>query len=230
MQSIKLWDLPTRLFHWLLVAAMVALFVSGKVGGNAIEWHGRIGIFVVGLIVFRLVWGFVGSTYARFGYFFPRPAAIGAYLKGQWHGLGHNPLGALSVFALLGVVGLQAVLGLFANDDIAFRGPLYNLIDSDLSGRLTGLHHLLANLLMLLALLHVGAVLFYTHVKKDNLLRPMLTGRKEVEQGRGESARGGGPLALILALALAALSMWGALGSWVPAPPPPPAAVETPAW
>lgn len=227
MQKIKLWDLPTRLFHWLLAAAVVALFVSGKVGGNAIEWHGKIGHLVVGLIVFRLVWGFVGSTYARFGQFFPTPGRIAAYLKGRWQGLGHNPLGALSVFGLLALVGLQAVLGLFTNDDIAFRGPLYDLVGSDLSSRLTGLHHLLADGLMILVLLHVGAILFYAHVKKDNLVKPMVTGWKEADQG--EPARGGGPLALVLALALAGLALWGASGSWMPAPPPPPA-VETPAW
>jgi cytochrome b len=227
MRRIRLWDLPTRLFHWLLVAAVLALFVTGKVGGNAIEWHGRIGHFVVGLIAFRLVWGFVGSTYARFGQFFPTPGRVAAYLRGEWQGLGHNPLGALSVFALLGLVGLQALLGLFTNDDIAFRGPLYNLVGGELSSRLTGLHHLLADVLLGFVVLHVGAILFHAHVKKDNLVRPMLTGWKEAEQG--EPARGGGLVALLFALAVAGLALWGAAGSWIPAPPPPPA-VETPAW
>ncbi|WP_303787098.1 cytochrome b/b6 domain-containing protein [Azovibrio restrictus] len=227
MRRIRLWDLPTRLFHWLLVAAVLALFVTGKVGGNAIEWHGRIGHFVVGLIAFRLVWGFVGSTYARFGQFFPTPGRVAAYLRGEWQGLGHNPLGALSVFALLGLVGLQALLGLFTNDDIAFRGPLYNLVGGELSSRLTGLHHLLADVLLGFVVLHVGAILFHVHVKKDNLVRPMLTGWKEAEQG--EPARGGGLVALLFALAVAGLALWGAAGSWIPAPPPPPA-VETPAW
>ncbi len=227
MQKIKLWDLPTRLFHWLLVGAMVALFITGQMGGNAIELHGKVGIFVVGLIVFRLVWGFVGSTYARFGHFFPSPARIKAYLGGEWKGLGHNPLGALSVFALLGLVGLQAVLGLFANDDIAFQGPLYDLVGRDLSGRLTGLHHLLANGLMILVGLHVAAIVFYVRAKKDNLVKPMITGWKEVSQG--ETAKGGGLVALVLALALAGLAVWGAMGSWMPAPPPP-AAVQTPSW
>ncbi|MGL5632902.1 MAG: cytochrome b/b6 domain-containing protein, partial [Azovibrio sp.] len=125
MQKVKLWDLPTRLFHWILVIAMVGLFISGQIGGNAIELHGKVGQFVLALIVFRVVWGFVGSTYARFTSFFPTPARILAYLRGEWSGLGHNPLGSLSVFALLGLVGLQAVLGLFSNDDIAFRGPLF---------------------------------------------------------------------------------------------------------
>jgi len=230
MQKIRLWDLPTRLFHWLLAAAVLALFVTGEVGGNAIEWHGKIGLFALGLIAFRLVWGFVGPTYARFAQFFPSPGRIRAYLHGEWRGLGHNPLGALSVFALLGLVGLQAVLGLFANDDIAFRGPLYELAGSELSSRLTGMHQLLSKVILALVALHVGAILFYAHVKKDNLVKPMITGWKEADKRelgeQGESAQGGGPLALILALALAGLALWGAAGSWMPAPPPP-AAVQT---
>lgn len=227
MQKIKVWDAPTRIFHWLLVAAVLALFVTGKVGGNAIEWHGRIGHFVLGLIVFRLVWGFVGSTYARFAQFWPTPARIRAYLRGKWRGQGHNPLGALSVFALLGLVGLQAGIGLFTNDDIAFRGPLYPLVGAELSSRLTGLHHLLADVLMGFVLLHIGAILFYAHVKKDNLIKPMFTGWKEAEAG--EPAQGDSLAGLILALGVAVLALWLAAGSWLPAPPPP-AALETPAW
>jgi cytochrome b len=224
MQKIKLWDLPTRLFHWLLVASIIALFVSGKVGGNAIEWHGKIGIFVAGLIVFRVVWGFIGSTYARFWQFFPGPSRIIAYLKGQWHGEGHNPLGALSVFALLTLVGVQAVLGLFTSDDISFFAPLYNLIDSELSGRLTGFHHLLANVLPVFVGLHVASIVFYARVKKNNLLIPMITGWKAVEQG--ESAKGGGAAALAVALVIAAVSIYAATGAWIPEPPPPPPATE----
>ncbi|MDR2637952.1 MAG: cytochrome b/b6 domain-containing protein, partial [Zoogloeaceae bacterium] len=223
MQTIKLWDLPTRLFHWLLVAAIAALFVTGKMGGNLIEWHGRLGIFVVGLIVFRLVWGFVGSTYARFFQFFPTPAAILAYLKGSWHGLGHNPLGALSVFALLTLTLLQAVSGLFTNDEISFHGPLYRLIDSGLSLRITGWHQQLANVLLVFIGLHVASIVFYKLVKKENMLIPMLTGKKQVSpEEAGKSAQGGGFAALLLALALAGLALWGASGTWIPAPPPPP--------
>ncbi|MDR3323315.1 MAG: cytochrome b/b6 domain-containing protein [Zoogloeaceae bacterium] len=226
MQKIKLWDLPTRLFHWLLVAAIAALFVTGKVGGNYMVWHGKLGILVVGLVVFRLVWGFVGSTYARFWQFFPSPARILAYLRGQWHGEGHNPLGALSVFALLTLAGAQATLGLFTTDDIAFSAPLFPLIEAELAGRLTGFHHQLANVLLVFIGLHVASIVFYARVKKNNLLLPMLTGWKNVEQG--ESARGGGIVALALALTLAALALYAASGQWIPEPPPPPPAEEAP--
>ena len=117
-KRIRLWDLPTRVFHWLLVICIVASFVSGQLGGNLMDWHGKIGLLIVGLIVFRLVWGLIGSTYARFSQFVPTPAKLKAYLQGEWRGVGHNPLGAFSVFGLLALVGIQVATGLFANDDI----------------------------------------------------------------------------------------------------------------
>lgn len=227
-KRIKLWDLPTRLFHWLLVLAVGAAVLTGQLGGNLIEWHGRIGIAIVGLLAFRLVWGLVGSTYARFAHFFPSPARIKAYLAGQWHGEGHNPLGALSVFGLLGLLLLQVGSGLFANDDIAFVGPLFDLVDKEVSNRVTGLHHLLGDALIGLVVLHVAAIVFYVRVKKNNLVKPMLTGWKD--DAEGESASGGGVLALILALMVAAAAVYGASGAWLPAPPPPPPAAQTPAW
>ncbi|MDR1996428.1 cytochrome b/b6 domain-containing protein [Azonexus sp.] len=227
-KHIRLWDLPTRLFHWLLVLAVIGAVVSGQLGGNLIVWHGRLGLFIIGLLVFRIVWGLIGSTYARFAHFFPTPARLRAYLGGEWRQPGHNPLGALSVFALLTVVGFQAVSGLFSNDDIAFVGPLFDLVDKSLSNRLTGLHHLMANLLYVLVGLHVAAIVFYVRVKKNNMLRPMLTGSKEVEHG--EDARGGGLLALTVAVLLALAAVYGASGAWLPEPPPPPAAEDIPAW
>lgn len=229
-RKIYLWDLPLRLFHWLLAVSIVAAVVTGKVGGNWIEWHGKLGLFIVGLLAFRLVWGFAGSTYARFAQFFPTPGKLAAYLNGQWQGLGHNPLGALSVFGLLGVSALQVGTGLFANDDIAFVGPLYDLVGKDLSNRLTGIHHLLVNLLILLVVLHLAAIAFYGHVKKEKLIKPMLVGWKETALA-GEAARGGGIVALLLALAIAAGTVYLASGAWLPEPPPPPPAVQTtPSW
>src|SRR5574343_486677 len=103
-QGIRVWDLPTRAFHWTLAVTVLVAVVSGQVGGNWIDWHARCGLLAVGLVVFRLVWGVVGSTYARFAQFFPPPARIRAYLAGDWQGEGHNPLGAASVFALLGLL------------------------------------------------------------------------------------------------------------------------------
>lgn len=226
-RKILIWDLPTRLFHWLLVLAIVALVVTGKAGGSWMEWHGRIGLLVLGLLVFRLLWGVMGSTYARFAGFFPTPAKVAAYLRGQWHAPGHNPLGACSVLALLAVPLFQAMTGLVANDDIAFVGPLYDLVGRDLSNLATRWHLLAVNVLLALVALHVAAILFYAHIKKDNLVKPMVLGWKD--SAHGESARGGGWIAFVLALALAVLAVYGASGAWLPEPPPP-AAVETPAW
>ena len=217
--NIRVWDLPTRLFHWALASCVVAAFVTAKIGGNLMVWHGRLGLAIVGLIVFRLVWGWVGPTYARFATFVRGPAAVLAYLRGQWHGQGHNPLGALSVLALLGVLCAQAATGLFANDDIAFSGYLAPLVSSRMSGELTGIHVLFENALIALVALHLGAIVFYAIVKKRNLVKPMITGWAD---GRPEeSARGGGAPALILALALAALAVWGASGALLPPPAAP---------
>ena len=226
---IRIWDLPTRLFHWLLVISIVAAIVTGKIGGNAIVWHGRIGLFIVGLLAFRIVWGFIGSTYARFASFFPTPAKIGSYLRGQWRGLGHNPLGALSVFGLLAAIALQLVTGLLANDDIAYQAYLSGLIDKSLGDTLTGVHRLAINLLIALIGLHLAAIVFYAHVKKDNLVQPMITGYKDVTPGSGEPARGGGLIAVLVALLIAAAAAYAASGAWLP-PPPPPAPSSTPAW
>lgn len=227
-KQIRLWDLPTRLCHWLLALSVISAIVSGQVGGNLMEWHGRVGIFIIALIVFRLAWGLLGSTYARFAHFFPTPGSIKAYLKGEWTGVGHNPLGALSVFGLLGLLLIQVVTGLFANDDIAYVGPLFDLVDKNLSNRLTGIHHFAANLLMVLIGLHLLAIAFYLHIKKVNLIRPMVTGWKESEHG--EHAEGGKLPALLLSLTLACGAAYGASGVWLPEPPPPPPAAETPSW
>ena len=224
-KRIRVWDLPTRLFHWLLAAAIVAAVVTGLRGGALMDWHGRIGLFITGLLAFRLVWGIAGSTYARFARFFPTPGKIAAYLRGEWRGEGHNPLGALSVFGLLALLTVQVATGLVGNDDITFTGPLFDLVSKDLSNRMTGIHHLLTNVLYVLVALHVGAIMFYAHARKQNLVRPMLTGWKE--GGEGESAQGGGIVALVVALLVAGAVVYGASGAWMP-PPPLPAAVETP--
>ncbi len=230
-QRIRLWDLPTRLFHWLLAGLVIASFVSGKIGGNAMDWHGKFGLAILGLLAFRLVWGFAGSTYARFVSFVPTPAKVLAYLRGQWRGVGHNPLGAFSVFGLLLLLAFQVGTGLFGNDDIAFRGPLYELIGKDLSDRLTGLHKLSVNVLIALVTLHIVAIAFYVRVKKDDLIRPMLTGWKDVAPGEGASASGGGALPLAVALLVAVATVYGGSGAWLPTPPPPPvSAPATPSW
>lgn len=212
--TIQVWDLPLRLFHWLLALAVTASVVTGELGGNLIDWHGRIGVFVVGLLVFRIVWGFIGSTHARFANFFPTPAKIAVYLKGQWQGHGHNPLGALSVLALLGTLAALVGTGLFANDDIAFQGPLSILVDKSLSDRLSGLHALSFNALIVLVPLHLAAIAFYIRVRKHNLVAPMLTGKKSVPKDQAVPVSGAGVRRVLVALAISGVVAWG-VGSGV---------------
>ncbi len=231
MERIKVWDLPTRVFHWLLVVLIVAAVATGKIGGGAIEWHGKIGLAIFGTIVFRIVWGLVGSSHARFASFIPSPTSLRAHLNGRWTGVGHNPLGALSVLALLVLICIQVGTGLFGNDDIAFQGPLFHLIEKSMSDWLTGIHKWSINLLVALIALHLGAIFFYAKIKKDNLVKPMLTGWKDVQAGHGKSATGGGIIAFVVTLAIALGAVYAVSGPWLERPA---AAVEkatsTPAW
>ncbi|GGE61299.1 cytochrome b561 [Streptosporangium jomthongense] len=222
MKSIPLWDLPTRLFHWLLVLAVTGSLVTVNLGGTWMLWHERFGLAIVGLISFRLMWGLVGSTYARFWHFIPGPVAISAYLKGEWQGLGHNPLGGLSVLAMLGLLGFQAVSGLFATDAIAFNGPLYRAVSSGWNDTITSWHKLTEWFIYGLIGLHVATVFFYTLVKKDNLISPMISGRKIVDDKQHKERQGGGAIALIVSLAIASFAVWVASGGLLPPPPPPP--------
>jgi len=224
---IRVWDLPTRIAHWSVVALLVAAIASVKIGGNAMVWHGRAGLALLGLVVFRIVWGVVGSTYARFADFVPRPRAIVDYLAGRWRGAGHNPLGALSVLALLALVALQSSAGLFANDDIAFYGPLAALVSDELGALATRLHRRAEWVLYAMIGLHVAAVMFHLHVKKENLIAPMITGRKRVRDPAIESARGGGAAAFVIAFAIAVAAVWTASGGALPPPEPPP---PVPSW
>ena len=221
---IKVWDLPLRLFHWLLLALVVAAVVSVKIGGNAMVWHGRFGHLIVGLIVFRIVWGLIGSRTARFASFVRGPGAIRDYLAGRWAGVGHNPLGALSALALIGLIAFQAGSGLFAHDDVAFSGPMAPMVSSDTVSLLSGWHRLTEWWIYGLVALHVAAVLFYGVVKDQRLIRPMITGRKRVpaDDARYRENEGGGAVRFVIALAVAVLALWATSGVFNPPPPPPP--------
>ena len=177
--KIRIWDLPLRLFHWLLVMAVIGSFVSVKLGGNAMIWHCRFGYIVLSLIFFRLIWGFVGTHHARFVQFIKSPKAIFAYLKNPAETPGHSPLGAISVIVLLGLFLSQALAGLFASDDIAFDGPLVRYVASTWVELLTSFHRLNEWVLLALVGVHVGAILYYKYAKKINLISAMITGDKE---------------------------------------------------
>lgn len=235
MHRQRVWDLPTRLFHWALAGAVTAATVTGKIGGEWIEWHGRSGLFILGLVIFRLVWGFVGSPTARFASFVRGPAAIRAYLRGQWQGIGHNPLGALAVLALLGLTAAQVASGLFANDDITFQGPLAALISKEDSDHARALHTLVFYGLSAVVGLHLAAIAFYTRVKKQSLVKPMLTGWHEPHPAAVQVAHHHGGLrhavAFVLAAGIASTTVYAASGGLLPEPPPAAAAsAPAPAW
>ncbi len=173
------WDWQIRVFHWLLVLSVITLFATGKLGGNWLEWHRRAGFLVLGLVMFRVIWGFVGGYHARFANFVRGPKKVMAYLRGSHSdGVGHNPLGALSVLAMLAVIGFQAVSGLFANDDVMLEGPYASMVGKDLSDWLTKLHKINSYVILGLVALHVLAIAYYFFRKHINLVSPMVTGNK----------------------------------------------------
>ena len=182
MHKIKVWDLPTRLFHWTLVASMIFMFISAKQGGTWLQWHLRCGLFLLALILFRIVWGFVGSDTARFTQFVKSPKHIIRYIKGEIsenEQPGHNPLGALMVVALILGILFQLITGLFSPDENSYiyGGYLSSKAGSNAS-QIRSVHLMWANVLMILAGIHFAVVLFYRVIKRHNLITPMITGNK----------------------------------------------------
>ena len=222
---IKLWDAPLRIFHWTFAIAVTASIATGWLGGGLMIWHGRLGLLVLGLLVFRVLWGFAGSTYARWSRILSAAFGVGSYLQGNWREAGHNPLGALSVLAMLGLVGFQVVSGLMATDDIAFKGPLYALVSSDTGSWLTGLHRQAKWLLVGFIGLHLVAIAYYALIKRKPLVRAMLSGRAKREQPAQQDAQGGSLIAVVLVVLLAVGTVWGvqSVASWMAPPPAAPA-------
>ena len=184
VEAVRVWDLPTRVFHWALAALVFGSIASAWIGGNAMVWHLRSGYAVFTLLMFRLLWGIVGGRWSRFASFLHGPATTMRYLRGasradEYHDVGHNPLGALSVFGLLTVLVAQVATGLFADDEIATAGPLIKFVSDVTSNLATRWHKNVGQwLIVALVLLHIGAILFYLLKQRHNLVRPMLTGDK----------------------------------------------------
>lgn len=178
-RPIRVWDLPTRLFHWSLAVLTVFSVVTAKVGGNALAWHFWSGYAVLALVLFRLLWGVAGDRYARFANFVRGPQTVMAYLRGELEGgAGHNPVGALSVLALLATLMLQAVTGLFANDAIFSEGPLAKMVSGAASDRMTWVHKWNELVLYGLVGLHLVAVAYYALLKRRPMIRPIITGMR----------------------------------------------------
>ncbi len=193
MHVIRTWDLPTRLFHWLLVACVVGLVVTGNVGGDAMQWHFLMGYTVLTLVLFRFFWGLLGGRWSRFSHFPMSPKSIKAYLSGHWpvtH-LGHNPIGSYSVLAILSVLLLQAGTGLISDDEIANQGPLTSLVSGDWVSLASSWHTQWGKLLVLaLAAIHITAIVVYKLKKDIALVPPMIHGDKVIEAAAPASADG----------------------------------------
>lgn len=201
------WDLPVRLAHWTLAACVAGAWATHYAGTEWFDWHRRCGYAVLVIAVFRVCWGFVGTQHAKFSSFVRGPGRIAAYLRGRAGDrlAGHNPLGALSVLAMLTALCTQGLTGLFANDEIASAGPLLGWISQETSNRLTSLHRANATVLLVLACLHVAAVLYHVVARRQPLVRAMITGRYEAGPAPGESGQGSRtPLAVAILAALAA--------------------------
>lgn len=184
--KVRVWDIPTRLFHWSLAVLVSVSIYTGLDGGfEEMDYHMLSGYGILALVTFRIAWGFVGGHYARFFTFLP-PAQIVPYTRSlfkreQAPSAGHNPLGGLSVVAMLLVLLTQAVTGLFANDDLFLEGPLVHRATDEFSDTMTTIHHYSSDVLYVLIGLHLLAIVFYELFKRQRLILPMLTGRKQLQ-------------------------------------------------
>jgi cytochrome b len=186
-RKVVVWDLPVRVFHWALVLLFAFSFYSGKTGGfELMDYHMLSGYAVLTLIIFRICWGFIGSQNALFRSFVHSPANVFKYLRSLVEGqnpktFGHNPAGGMSVIVMLLLLLGQGLTGLFTNDDIMLEGPLTHLVSYEQSRSLTGIHENISWLLVGFVSLHLVAILFYKFVKKEKLVKAMITGSIEVE-------------------------------------------------
>lgn len=210
-----LWDLPVRVFHWALVVLLPLAWWTGEEG--EFEWHARIGYTILVLVVVRILWGFVGSRHARFSDFLAGPARVLRYFRGEEPGgVGHNPAGGWSVIALLSLLLLQAVSGLFNNDDTLFNGPLYYAASTGFRDAMGELHELAFDLLVVLVVVHIATVLFYQFRRNVPLLQAMIRGYAAGREGLERPRPWWWAMVLVV---VASLALWWGLEQ-APKPPP----------
>jgi cytochrome b len=206
------WDLPVRIVHWLL-AALIA-FSWWSVSYHHTDWHIWSGIAILTLLIFRLLWGFFGSSTARIAHFVRGPMHVLRYIRGEWSGIGHTPLGALSVVALFAAVAIQVGLGLVSQDpDGLYFGPLARLVSSDTSDQARDVHEVWFYVVLGLIVMHVGAIFYYRLVLGKKLTKPMVTGKAAVDP-QAEPMRPGKWWIALICLAIAfAISRWVVAGA-----------------
>jgi|JI10StandDraft_1071094.scaffolds.fasta_scaffold406944_2 cytochrome b len=209
-RRVLVWDLPVRVMHWSLVLAVCGSWATQELEGDWFRYHVWCGYTVLLLVTTRLLWGFVGTRHARFGNFLRGPRAILGYLRGGAQYVGHNPLGALMVVALLLMLAVQAITGLFANDQIMNTGPLFGYVSNATSDRITSIHGQLFDVLLAAIALHVAAAFVYLFLKRENLILPMFTGRKAAAQVPSDQAISSSRswLALLILALLSGVLYW----------------------
>lgn len=206
------WDLPLRIFHWVLVASFLASWITARIGTDAREIHMLLGYWMLGLIAFRLAWGVAGTRHSRFASFVPTPRALHTYVRDTLRGearetVGHNPVGSLMVLAMLGLLGLQAVSGLFIDDDVMHEGPYRRSVSRGVAEAFSGIHHTVVDIIVALVAVHVAAVAYYALYRRHRIVRAMWTGHKPASVvARGEAITGSRVgLAVALVLVIAAI-------------------------
>lgn len=182
-QQQLVWDLPIRLSHWSIVILVFLQWLSAEVLEDAIQWHAYFGYTLLGIVLFRIVWGFIGTHYARFSEFVKSPAKVVEYLKVFTQRTspvftGHNPPGGWMSLLLLLLLLVQASSGLFITDDIFFNAPYYDAVSSQIQDLMSSIHHTGFTILKIAIGLHIAAVLFYVLKKKQSLIKAMITGKK----------------------------------------------------
>ncbi|MGH8091422.1 MAG: cytochrome b/b6 domain-containing protein [Rudaea sp.] len=215
-EFVRIWDLPTRAFHWTLAVLIALQYATGEFHFLDMRWHFWFGYATLALIAFRVLWGFCGSQTSRFADFLRGPAAVWRFLRSQSSKnpqtrVGHNPLGGWSVVALLTDIAVQGVSGLFASDDIDTDGPFVARVSDATVKLMTRVHHWNENVLLTLIGMHVVAVLLYLLVKHEDLITPMLSGRKRAADARSlrfVDARMAFALFVLCAAAVAAMVWW----------------------
>jgi cytochrome b len=217
LNTITVWDLPTRLFHWSLVVLILLQYASGEFDLLPMEWHYWLGYATLALIVFRVFWGFLGSATSRFAEFVRGPGAVARYASASARRreqtfAGHNPLGGWSVLLMLACIAVQSISGLFASDDLTESGLLASRVSDETVKWMTRVHNVNRYVLLMLIVLHVLAVLLHWAIRHENLIAPMLHGRKRIDStGPMRLASTWRALALLLlsAVAVGMLIVWG---------------------
>ncbi|TWX47419.1 cytochrome b/b6 domain-containing protein [Colwellia hornerae] len=210
-----IWDLPLRIFHWLFSCTVIASWYTSDQDNNLIELHMQLGFFALGLLVFRILWGFLGTKHSLFSSFFPTPKRLIKYIsdiknKQVQKSSGHNPLGSLMVILMIVLISLQAISGLFINDDVFSSGPYYDSVSKEVEQVMVFLHHNVFDFMIAAIGLHLLAIVYYVHVKKQSLILPMITGKKLTDKinKADEITHSKLWLALIILLVVVAFVYW----------------------